>query len=265
MAAEPAVSATNPFANFFQDPFYLEFKNHLYNYRLRRRLVRKELNCLPDCAPILEIGSGVSTMTQGGEGVIFSDITLEAVQNLIQRKIARQALVMSVTDIAFKNESIPAIVCSEVMEHVKDDEKAFREMHRVLKPGGALILTVPVHPRYYAYDDDYVRHERRYAVLPLLRMLRRAGFKNLHLVKVTGILDKVMMIAVTRAYSFFAQFKNEKSKKEGSPSFFLRMLLPVYKVLNWIYAGLVRMEAKAMPLSTTAVLLIHCTKPKRKL
>ena len=257
MADDPS-GLDNPFAAFFQDPLYLEFKNHLYNYRLRRRKVRKELLKLENPQLILEIGSGVSTMTEGGDGIIFSDISWEAVRHLKEKKIARRALVMSVTDIALKSESIPAIVCSEVIEHVKDDQKALQEMYRVLEPGGSLILTVPVHPRYFAYDDHYVKHERRYAVWPFLKKLRRIGFKNLHMVKVTGFLDKITMIALAAAYSVFADPKTDRPPQKAG--LFLKMLLPVYKILNWIYSRIVRLEARLMPLSTSAVVLIHCTK-----
>jgi SAM-dependent methyltransferase len=35
------------------------------------------------------------------------------------------------------------VIASDVFEHIRDDHKAFREIYRVLKPGGSLILTVP--------------------------------------------------------------------------------------------------------------------------
>lgn len=257
MVDEPA-SAKNPFADFFQDPLYLEFKNHLYNYRLRRQAVRKELDTLRRPELILEIGSGVSTMTEPGKGIIYSDISPEALQHLTAHKAIHHGLVMSVTHIAFRDESIPVIICSEVLEHVKDDEAALDEMYRVLEPGGSLILTVPVHPQYFAYDDHYVKHERRYAVLSFLRKLHRIGFDDVHLVKVTGVLDKIAMILLAGAYSLFVDSKTDKPRARASA--LLKILLPVYKFLNWIYAGMVHLEAQIMPLYTSAVVLIHCVK-----
>ncbi len=35
------------------------------------------------------------------------------------------------------------VICSEVLEHLKDDRKALKEIKRVLKPKGTLIITVP--------------------------------------------------------------------------------------------------------------------------
>ena len=36
------------------------------------------------------------------------------------------------------------IICHRVIEHVPDDRKAIKELYRILKPGGVLILSVPI-------------------------------------------------------------------------------------------------------------------------
>ena len=43
----------------------------------------------------------------------------------------------------FGNDSFETIIASEVLEHVPDDAAAFAELHRVLRPGGTLAVTVP--------------------------------------------------------------------------------------------------------------------------
>jgi SAM-dependent methyltransferase len=48
----------------------------------------------------------------------------------------------------FEDESFDLVVTSDVMEHIYDPEKAFKEIHRTLKPGGAHIFSVPLINRF---------------------------------------------------------------------------------------------------------------------
>lgn len=48
----------------------------------------------------------------------------------------------------FPDEVFDIVVTSDVMEHIYEPEKAFREIHRTLKPGGAHIFSVPLINRF---------------------------------------------------------------------------------------------------------------------
>ncbi|MBT8228697.1 MAG: methyltransferase domain-containing protein, partial [Bacteroidia bacterium] len=48
-----------------------------------------------------------------------------------------------ILDLPFEEGTFDIVVSSEVIEHVPDPLKAITEMHRVLKPGGILVLTTP--------------------------------------------------------------------------------------------------------------------------
>jgi len=152
---------SNPFEVWYRDPIFLEFKNHLYNYLVRKHEIQ---NTLPHSREgfTLEIGSGVSPICTRGDRVIHSDPAESAMKYLMVERLTTRALTMSATDIPLRNESVATVVCSEVLEHIRDDERALQEMSRIIRPGGELILTVPIHQYYYAYDDRFVKHERRY-------------------------------------------------------------------------------------------------------
>jgi predicted SAM-dependent methyltransferase len=53
-------------------------------------------------------------------------------------------LQLDITDMKLPDASFDAILCSHVLEHVPEDAAAMRELHRVLKPGGWVIVMVPL-------------------------------------------------------------------------------------------------------------------------
>lgn len=60
--------------------------------------------------------------------------------------------------IPFADHSFDAILCTEVLEHVADPAETIREMHRVLKPGGFGIITIPWSARFHYQPHDYHRY-----------------------------------------------------------------------------------------------------------
>jgi SAM-dependent methyltransferase len=43
----------------------------------------------------------------------------------------------------FDDETFDCVIAAEVLEHLHDDERAMAEIHRVLKPGGEVVVSVP--------------------------------------------------------------------------------------------------------------------------
>lgn len=52
-------------------------------------------------------------------------------------------IVSDITNIPLADCSQDYILCTEVLEHLSEPEKALNEMAKLLKPGGELILTAP--------------------------------------------------------------------------------------------------------------------------
>lgn len=99
---------------------------------------------------------------------------------------------VDITDMAlYADSSFDFIVCSHVLEHVPDDARAIAELYRVLAPGGAAILMVPILLTQEATDEDPALedvgerwrrfgqddHVRMYARGDYLERLGRAGFQ----------------------------------------------------------------------------------------
>ena len=62
-----------------------------------------------------------------------------------------------VQQIPLADRSVDVILCNHLLEHVADDRRALRELHRILRPGGWGILLSPVEPDYeHTYEDDTI-------------------------------------------------------------------------------------------------------------
>jgi SAM-dependent methyltransferase len=85
-------------------------------------------------------------------------------------------LVMHVNQLPFRDASLDTILFLEVLEHLADDAGALREIARVLRPDGKLVLSVPVPPG--EINADEFGHKREgYARSDLLQLLEVGGFK----------------------------------------------------------------------------------------
>jgi len=89
---------------------------------------------------------------------------IEYAQNLNAQNTKICHAVENAEDLSFKDGSFDSVVCIDILEHVGNPVKVIKEMSRVLKKGGYLILTVPHHHFPYTYD-------------PLNRLLRRIGIR----------------------------------------------------------------------------------------
>jgi SAM-dependent methyltransferase len=77
-------------------------------------------------------------------------------------------------------DAIDVIGAFDVLEHIPDDEGVLAEIHRMLRPGGRLIATVPQHPWLWSASDEIAHHQRRYRTGELAAKARRAGFRILY-------------------------------------------------------------------------------------
>ena len=76
----------------------------------------------------------------------------------------------------FSGATFDLIVALDLLEHLEDDEQALREIYRVCKPGGHLLVTVPAYQWAWSRHDEVLGHRRRYSAADLAEKVRRAGF-----------------------------------------------------------------------------------------
>jgi SAM-dependent methyltransferase len=75
------------------------------------------------------------------------------------------------------DESIDAITCLNVLEHIDDHAGALRHIHRILRRGGIAHVEVPAGPHLFDIYDEHLLHHRRYRMKDLKEMCSGIGFE----------------------------------------------------------------------------------------
>jgi len=137
---------------------------------------------------ILEVGSGVGVVSKflvaRGVPVVLSDHQPVFLRSLRARfgetpHVAYQLLDLASPRYDLGGRAVDTIVCINVLEHLEDDRHVLREFHRLLPPGGRVILQVPNYPALFGSLDEAYGHFRRYSRRLLAERLGETGFRLL--------------------------------------------------------------------------------------
>ncbi|MCS7282463.1 MAG: class I SAM-dependent methyltransferase [Anaerolineae bacterium] len=166
-----------------------QVEDHHWWYQGMARITRAVLNrwYQPGASlRILDAGCGTggamaAFLRDYGEVTGF-DFAEEALAFCRLRRAQRLARA-SVTEIPFADSSFDLVVSFDVLceRAVRDDLAALREFHRVLFPGGRVLLRLPAYDWLRGRHDTAVHIQHRYTCGEIARRLREAGFRVEHL------------------------------------------------------------------------------------
>jgi SAM-dependent methyltransferase len=170
---------------------------------------------------VLEIGAGVGTLSARYRDAVDTATLLEPAPNLtgmLRAKFAGDPGVSVVAkhldeacaDATLEERSFDAVVLINVLEHVDDDAAMLAQIHRLLVPGGMLLLFVPALAWLYGTLDSLVGHRRRYVKPQLRGRIEDAGFalRDLRYFDALGVLPWYVTGRVVKAKLF-----NERAAK----------------------------------------------------
>lgn len=101
-------------------------------------------------------------------------------------------LIGSADEIPEKDGNFDSVVSTQVFEHLKNPDQAAREISRVLKPGGHVLITVPQWNELHEEPHDYYR----YTKYGIAEIFERNGFKTVLCDQRGGFFTQIAQIQI---------------------------------------------------------------------
>lgn len=151
------------------------------SHRYVLKQIQKFLRSTPSV--ILEIGCSSGFLlkkirkTFPREIVIGADVVKKPLYNLHAQMQDIPLLRFNLLDCPLYDNSVDVIIMLNVLEHIEDDFAALRQVNRILKPGGIVIIEVPAGDSLYDFYDKSLQHFRRYSSRFLKILVEKQGFQ----------------------------------------------------------------------------------------
>ncbi|MFT4199969.1 class I SAM-dependent methyltransferase [Gordonia sp. (in: high G+C Gram-positive bacteria)] len=153
------------------------------NYWFRRHEVAYEyIGDLVDGLDVLEAGSGegygADLLSRRARGVVCVDYDQSAVEHTRARYPRLTVHQGNLVDLPLPDGSVDVVVNFQVIEHLWDQPAFVAECHRVLRPGGRLLMSTPNRITFTPDSDTPVNpfHTRELNAMELTELLVDGGF-----------------------------------------------------------------------------------------
>ena len=119
-----------------------------------------------------------------------------------QRTVAPATVLESLDELP-ADAKFDAIVACEVVEHIEHDAEVLADWRTRLKPGGAIVISIPAYQERFGPSDEWAGHFRRYSPVEIEAVLTAAGFVDVSVdhygFPVTEVLEPLRNIVAKRA------------------------------------------------------------------
>jgi SAM-dependent methyltransferase len=178
---------------------------------------------------LLDIGCGTGMILKllanygSAHGVDISEQALA----YCREKVNAQLTLAAGDQLPFPDGSFSFVSLLDVIEHAGDDLSVLKEACRVLKPGGAALVTVPAFSFLWSGHDIAHGHKRRYRLPGLKRVGQEAGFT---VERITYTNFFIFLPALIKRTLLAAREKNVQSDLTETPAVFNSIFLLLYSL-----------------------------------
>jgi SAM-dependent methyltransferase len=225
---------------------------HWY-YAGKRELVRKWLQKVRRPKPddlLLDCGAGTGRFAEEMSAycrVMVLDDHEEALRILRTRFRPDQIISLAGDRVPLPDGTLDYVTALDVLEHTPDDAAVVRGFHRLLKPGGIALVTVPAGMSLWSDWDVSLHHFRRYS-RPQLRALFPADQWDVVHANYTNVPVFPAVWFVRRWRKWFPKKENGARAEDAIPS------APINSALRAQFVGLA-MSRVPMPFGVSLLLV----------
>ncbi|MBL9214674.1 MAG: methyltransferase domain-containing protein [Opitutaceae bacterium] len=168
---------------------------------------------------LLDCGAGTGRFAQEMEGrcrVLVLDDHEEALRLLRRRFRAEQILSLAGDRVPLPDGSLEYTTALDVLEHTPDDRAVVAGFHRLLKPGGVAVVTVPAGMALWSDWDVALHHYRRYSRRQLAGLFPAEQWEILHVNYTNAFIYPAAWLA-RRWRRWFPMAPGEKRPEDRMP------------------------------------------------
>lgn len=210
-----------------------------YNRKRRDKWMIKQANNIPNGSKVLDVGAGGCPhrkLFTHCEYFSQDFVQLAGVQIQNQVGYGQIDFVSDILNIPVPDKSYDVILCTEVIEHIPDPISAIKEISRILKPGGTLLITAPLlsglHQEPYHFYGGYTKYWYQ-------KFLAESDFSDINIEPNGSLYTTYFSLGLTTFKSFLEILVGDKNVLRKLIAFIsLVIFSPILIIVNPIFSFL---------------------------